>query len=215
MAAENGSRGLVDPDLIEKLKEISDDTKQLLTQEVELAKAEILQKVDIVKDDFQQATSQVSYEIQATKGELVEVGKKAGMGAGLFSGAGLFGLAAFATLTVALIAGIGEFMPIWGSALIVTLLYGIVAGALAMAGKSKVQQASDQMPAATQHINAMKNVVTNTKDQIQQDVPSFAPEMTIDSLKESKDKLADAWKKGSTESSPSWQQPPYKRPGQG
>lgn len=214
MAEGNGSRGLIDPDLIEKLKEISDDTKQLISQEVELAKAEILQKVDIVKADFQQASAQVSYEIQATKGELVEVGKKAGIGAGLFSGAGLFGLAAFATLTAALIAGIAEFLPVWAAALIVTALYGIAAGALAMAGRTKVQQASDQMPAATQHIDRMKDVVSNTKDKIQQDVP-VAPEMTIDSLKESKDKLADAWKKGNTESNPPWQQPPYRRAGQG
>lgn len=213
MAAENGARGLIDPDLIDKLKEISDDTKQLLSQEVELVKAEILQKVEIVKDDFQQATSQVSAEIQATKGELVEVGKKAGIGAGLFSGAGLFGLAAFGTLTVALVSGIAEFLPVWAAALIVTALYGIVAGVLGMAGKSKVQEASDQMPAATKHIDNIKNVATSTKDRIQADVPSFAPEMAIDSLKESKDQLADAWKKGSTESRPSWQQPPYKREG--
>ncbi len=214
MAADNGARGLLEPDLIEKLKEISDDTKQLVSQEVELAKAEILQKVELVKQDFQQASSRVSYEIQATKGELTEVGKKAGIGAGLFSGAGLFGLAAFATLTAALIAGIAEFMPAWAAALIVTVAYGVVAGGLAMAGRSKVQEATDQMPAATQHIDRMKDVVTSTKNRIQQDVP-LAPEMTIDSLKESKEQLADAWKKGSTESEPSWQQPPYSRPGQG
>lgn len=205
---------MLDPDLIEKLKEISDDTKQLVSQEVELAKAEILQKVELVKDDFQQASSQVSYEIQATKGELVEVGKKAGIGAGLFSGAGLFGLAAFATLTAALVAGIAEFMPAWAAALLVTALYGAVAGGLALAGRSKVQEATDQMPAATQHIDRMKNVVTSTKDRIQKDVP-LAPEMTIESLKESKEELAGAWKKGSTESRPPWEQPPYSRPGQG
>ncbi|MEX0790321.1 MAG: phage holin family protein [Actinomycetota bacterium] len=214
MAVDSGARGLLDPDLIEKLKEISDDTKQLVSQEVQLAKAEILQKVELVKADFQQASSQVSYEIQATKSELVEVCKKAGMGAGLFSGAGLFGLAAFATLTAALIAGLAEFMPVWGAALIVTALYGAVAAGLGLAGKTKVQEATDQMPAATQHIDRMKNVVTSTKDRIQQDVP-LAPEMTIDSLKESKEELVDAWKKGSTESRPPWQQPPYNGPGQG
>ncbi|HEX2053603.1 MAG TPA: phage holin family protein [Actinomycetota bacterium] len=209
MAGENGTRGLIDPDLVERLKDISDDTKQLIQQEVALAKAEILQKVDLAKDDFQQAASQLSYEVQQTKSELVEVGKKAGIGAGLFSGAGLFGLAAFGTLTAALIAGLAEFLPVWGSALIVTALYGIVAGILAMAGKAKVQQATDQLPAATQHVDNMKGVVASAKDRIQQDVP-LAPEMTIESLKGSKDKIADAWKKGSTE-----QQPPWKSPGLG
>ena len=208
MAEQGGVRGLVDPDLIDKLQEISDDSKQLLQQEVQLAKAEIMQKVDLIKDDVQQTASQVSYELQQTKGELAEVAKKAGIGAGLFSGAGLFGLAAFATFTAAIVAGIAEFLPVWASALIVTALYGIVGGTLAMAGKSKVQQATDQLPAATQHVSNLKGAVTSAKDKIQ-DVP-LAPETTIDSLKESKDKLADAWKRGSSESQPPWKSPGMK-----
>lgn len=210
MAAENGSRGLIDPDLIQRLKDISDDTKQLVQQEVALAKAEILQKVDLVKDDFQQAASQVSSEVQQTKGELVEVGKKAGMGAGLFSGAGLFGLAAFATLTAALVAGLAELMPVWAGALVVTVLYGIVAGALAMFGKTKVQQAGDQLPAATRHVDNVKGVVSSTKDRIQEEVP-LAPERTIDSLKESKEQLTEAWKRGNAESQPPWESPGMKK----
>lgn len=209
MAAENGARGLIDPDLIDRLKDISDDTKQLIQQEIALAKAEILQKVDIAKGDFQQAASQISYEVQQTKSELAEVGKKAGIGAGLFSGAGLFGLAAFGTLTAALIAGIAEFLPLWASALVVTVLYAIVAGTLAMAGKSKVQQATEQMPAATRHVENVKGVIADTKYRIQQDVP-LVPQMTVDSLKESKDEIAEAWKRGSTA-----QQPPWKSPGMG
>lgn len=205
MAEQGGVRGLLDPDLIDKLQEISEDSKQLLQQEVQLAKAEILQKVDLVKDDLQQTASQVSYELQQTKGELAEVAKKAGIGAGLFSGAGLFGLAAFATLTAALVAGIAEFLPIWVSALIVTALYGIAAGILALAGKSKVQQATDQLPAATQHVTNVKSAVTSAKDKIQ-DVP-LVPERTINSLKDSKDELADAWKRGSSETQPPWKSP--------
>lgn len=210
MAEQGGVRGLLDPDLVGKLKEISDDTKRLVQQEVQLAKAEIMQKVDLVKDDLQQTAAQVSHELQQTKDELVEVGKKAGIGAGLFSGAGLFGLAAFATLTAALVAGLAEFMPTWGSALVVTGLYGIAAGVLAMAGKSKVQQASDQLPAATQHVANVKDAVTSAKDKIQQDVP-LAPEMTINSLKQSKDQLADAWKRGSTENELPGQSPGEKQ----
>jgi len=201
MADENGARGLLNPDLVDKLKEVSDETKVLLQKEVQLAKAEIMQKVDLVKDDFQRTASQVSYEVQQTKGELAEVGKKAGIGAGLFSGAGLFGLAAFATLTTALVAGLAEFMPVWASALIVTGFYGIAAGILAMAGKTKVQQAGDQLPAATEHVSNVREAVTSAKDRVQQDV-SLAPEMTVESLKESKDKLADAWKRGSNEGQP-------------
>jgi hypothetical protein len=195
MADDNGARGLLNPDLTDRLQDVTQQTKQLVQQEVELAKSEILQKMDLLKDEFERAGSQITYELQGAKSELAQVGKKAGIGAGLFSGAGLFGLAAFATLTAALIAGIGEFLPIWASALIVTAIYGAAAGGLAMAGKSKIDEAEAELPAATQHMDRMKGVVTGTKDRIQHDVP-LAPQQTIDSIKRSKDDLQSAWQRG-------------------
>ncbi|HEX2178698.1 MAG TPA: phage holin family protein [Actinomycetota bacterium] len=194
MADENGARGLLNPDLTDRLKDVTQETKHLVQQEMELAKAEILQKMDLLKDEFERAGSQINYELQATKGELVEIGKKAGIGAGLFSGAGLFGLAAFATLTVALVAGLAEFLPVWVSALAVTVIYGGVAGGLAMAGKGKIEEAQAEVPDATQHIDRMKGVVTGAKDRMQ-DVP-LAPQQTIDSIKQSKDDLQSAWQRG-------------------
>ncbi len=195
MADDNGARALLNPDLTDRLKDVTQETKHLVQQEVALAKAEILQKIDLLKDEFERTGAQVNQELQAAKGELVEVGKKAGIGAGLFSGAGLFGLAAFATLTAALIAGIAEATPVWAAALIVTAIYGAVAGGLAMAGKGKIQEAGADLPAAAQHVDRAKDVVSGTKDRIQHDVP-LAPEKTIDSIKRSKDDLQSAWQRG-------------------
>src|SRR5918999_6053365 len=94
----------------ELLKELSDHTTTLVRQEIELAKA-----------------------------ELGEKGKKAGIGAGMFGGAGLFGLFAFAALTAAFIGAVDLAVPFWAAALIVAAVYGAIAGALALTGKNKVQ----------------------------------------------------------------------------
>ena len=56
---------------------------------------------DIVKDATQQAQTLIRQEIELAKVELSEKGKKAGIGAGMFGGAGLFGLFAFGALTAA------------------------------------------------------------------------------------------------------------------
>jgi uncharacterized membrane protein YqjE len=101
----------------ELLKELSDHTTALVRQEIELAKA-----------------------------ELGEKGKKAGLGAGMFGGAGLFGVFALAALTTCIIAALDTAMPLWLAALIVTVVYAAIAGVLALQGRSKVQEAGPPVP---------------------------------------------------------------------
>jgi uncharacterized membrane protein YqjE len=104
----------------ELLKRLSDETTTLVKQEVELAKAELQQK-----------------------------GKQAGIGAGMFGGAGLFGVGAFAALTACIIAALESAMALWLAALIVTVVYAAVAGVLAMRGKQKVKEAAPPVPEQT------------------------------------------------------------------
>jgi nitrate/nitrite transporter NarK len=68
------------------------------------------------------------------------------MGAGMFGGAGLFGVGAFAALTACLIAALDTAMPLWLAALIVTVLYAAVAALLALRGKRKVAEATPPVP---------------------------------------------------------------------
>jgi hypothetical protein len=108
----------------ELLKELSDHTTTLVKQEIDLAKAELAQK-----------------------------GKTAGLGAGMFGGAGLFGVFAFAALTTCAIAALTEAMPLWLAALIVTVVYAAVAGVLGLQGRNKVQEATPVAPEqATQSV---------------------------------------------------------------
>jgi uncharacterized membrane protein YqjE len=101
----------------ELLKELSDHTTTLVRQEIELAKA-----------------------------ELGEKGKKAGVGAGMFGGAGLFGVFALAALTTGIIVALDSAMPLWLAALIVAVVYGAIGAVLALQGRNKVQQAGPPVP---------------------------------------------------------------------
>jgi uncharacterized membrane protein YqjE len=88
----------------------------------------------------------VRSEIRLAQAELTEKGKKAGVGVGLFSAAGLFslyGLAALLTTTVVLL---DLALPLWASALIVTLVLFAIAGVAALVGKKQVSQATPAAP---------------------------------------------------------------------
>jgi uncharacterized membrane protein YqjE len=119
MADRNGQTNQQDRPVGELVKELSEQTSTLVRKEVELAKA-----------------------------ELAEKGKKAGLGAGMFGGAGLFGFFAFAGLTATFILALSEAMAPWLAALIVTVVYGAIAGVLALQGKNKVKEAGPPVPEA-------------------------------------------------------------------
>jgi uncharacterized membrane protein YqjE len=117
MAADQNNNNLRERPTGELLKELSDSTTTLVRKEIELAKA-----------------------------ELGEKGKKAGLGAGMFGGAGLFGVFAFAALTTCIIVALDSAMPLWLAALIVAVVYGAIAGVLALQGRNKVQEAGPPVP---------------------------------------------------------------------
>ncbi len=61
---------------------------------------------DLLKQLSDHTTTLVKQEIDLAKAELSEKGKKAGAGAGMFGGAGLFAVFAFAAVTTCLIAAL-------------------------------------------------------------------------------------------------------------
>lgn len=103
---------------------------------------------ELVKELSEQTSTLVRKEVELAKAELAEKGKKAGLGAGMFGGAGLFGFFAFAGLTATFILALSEAMAPWLAALIVTVVYGAIAGVLALQGKNKVKEAGPPVPEA-------------------------------------------------------------------
>lgn len=79
-------------------------------------------------------------EVELAKAELSDSAKKAGKGAGMFGGAGVAGFLALMFLSIALWWGLGYLMGNVWSALIVAVIWGIVAAILAMRGKKEVEE---------------------------------------------------------------------------
>ena len=121
---------------------------------------------DLARQLSLQTTELARHEVELAKAELHVKGKRAAMGAGMFGGAGAFGVYALGALTAAIIAGIAEVLPVWAAALIVAALYGAVAGILALRGRKKVQQATPPLPEET--VQSVKEDVRYTKQRAQE-----------------------------------------------
>lgn len=101
---------------------------------------------ELVKQLSEQTTRLVHQEIELAKAELTVKGKRAGLGAGMFGGAGVFGFYAVGALTAAAILALSLAVTGWLAALIVAVALAAVAGVLALQGKNKVQQATPPIP---------------------------------------------------------------------
>jgi uncharacterized small protein (DUF1192 family) len=104
----------------ELCKRMAADAGTLIRQEVELAKAEVTQKV-----------------------------QEAGAAGALFGGAFILALLAAGAMTAGLILLLALEMPGWVAAMIVTLAYGAIAFALVSVGRRRLREASPPVPEAT------------------------------------------------------------------
>src|SRR5688572_3805847 len=108
-----------------------------------------------------QTTALVRQEVELAKAELREKGKAAGLGAGMFGGAGALGLYALGALTACLILAFATFLDAWLAALVVAAGYGAIAGILALTGRKKVEEGTPPLP--EQAIESTKEDVQWTK----------------------------------------------------
>lgn len=108
---------------------------------------------ELFKDLATGTQTLVSQEIRLAKLEITESIKNAGLGAGLFAGAAVFGLVGLIALAFTLVAVLSLFLPPWLAGLIVTVLFFGVAGALALIGKNRLSKAN---PAPEETIQTLK-----------------------------------------------------------
>lgn len=104
---------------------------------------------ELVKQLADQTTALVRQEVELAKAELAQKGKRAGIGAGMFGGAGVLGLYAVGALTAAAILALATALDGWLAALIVGVVYAAVAGVLALQGRRKVREATPVAPERT------------------------------------------------------------------
>jgi uncharacterized membrane protein YqjE len=116
---------------------------------------------ELVQRASNQAAELVRDEIKLAQLELQEKGKRAGIGAGMFGGSGLFALYGLGALVATAILALATAVDAWLAGLIVAVVLFAVAGVLALTGKKQVEQATP--PAPEQAIDSVKTDVDQIK----------------------------------------------------
>jgi putative superfamily III holin-X len=104
---------------------------------------------ELMQQLTEQTTRLAQKEIELAKAEMAVKGKRLGLGAGALSAAGLIALLASGAATAAAIFGLATALEGWLAALIVAVVYLVLAGVLALVGRSKVQAATPPVPEQT------------------------------------------------------------------
>lgn len=94
----------------------------------------------------QQIPELIRSEIRLAQAEVAEKGKRAGVGIGMFSVAGLLAFFALATLVTTAILGLATVVEPWLAALIVAVVLLAGAAVVGLMGKNKVAEATPAAP---------------------------------------------------------------------
>ena len=109
----------------------------------------------------EQTSRLVRDELQLAQVELKDTAKRAGLGAGLFSAAGVLALFGLGALIATAISALTLVLPLWASALIVAVVLFIAAGVAGLVGKKQVQQAT---PTPERTVENVKRDVAEVKE---------------------------------------------------
>ena len=108
-----------------------------------------------------QTSRLVRDEMRLAQKEFVESAKHAGIGAGLFSVAGLVAVFGLASMVAAAIAALSLVLPVWAAALIVAVALFAVAGIAGLVSKKQLTQAD---PTPTKTVASVKQDIDEVKE---------------------------------------------------
>ena len=94
---------------------------------------------ELLADVSRDFSTLIRQEVELAKAEVKESATKAGKGAGMFAGAGLGGHMVLLFLSIALWWGLGDVTGHAISALIVALVWALIAAALAVLGRKELK----------------------------------------------------------------------------
>jgi uncharacterized membrane protein YqjE len=97
----------------------------------------------------EKSTQLIRDELRLAQAEMTAKAKHAGLGAGLFGGAGLVALYGLGALVATVILLLALAMAPWVAALIVTVALFAIAGIAALVGKKQVSRATPPKPEQT------------------------------------------------------------------
>jgi hypothetical protein len=109
---------------------------------------------DLIAEVSRDISTLMRQEVELAKAELKQTAKQTGKGAGLFGGAGVAGFFALLFVSIALWWGLGYLMGNAWSAVIVAVLWGIVAAVLYFTGKKEF----DEVEGMPQTVDTVKQI---------------------------------------------------------
>ena len=121
---------------------------------------------ELVQQLSEQTTTLARKEVELAKAEMAIKAKRIGVGAGAFGAAGIVALFAVGALTATLILALATAMSAWLAALIVTALYGAIAGILALVGRQRVEAGTPPVPERA--IESSKEDVETAKQRVKE-----------------------------------------------
>jgi uncharacterized membrane protein YqjE len=116
---------------------------------------------ELVQQLSNQTATLVRQELKLAQTELQEKGKRVGIGAGMFGGAGIVALYGVGALIAAAIIGLGTVLEPWIAGVIVGVVLLVVAGILALSGRKQVERGTPPVP--EQAIESAKRDVDEVK----------------------------------------------------
>jgi uncharacterized membrane protein YqjE len=119
---------------------------------------------ELVKDLSTQVSALVRQELELAKVELTAKGKQAGVGAGMFGGAGVLALYGVGALVATALLALATAVDGWLAALIVAVVLLATAGVLALLGKARTKRAVPPVPEQT--VETIKEDVRYTKEHV-------------------------------------------------
>jgi hypothetical protein len=179
---QNGAE-LRDKHIGELLAQLGNDTSTLVRQEMALARAELSERLDVIRADVAEAMElardESTRKLDRARRDVKKKGKTAGVGLGMFGAAGVASLLALGTLSAAIVLLLDRVLATDLAALLVGLAWALVAAAAALRGREKVHEigvirAGDYVP--TQTFAAVRDRASDAKQ--------LVPEQTIETLKE-------------------------------
>lgn len=95
---------------------------------------------ELLGDVTRDLSTLMRQEVELAKAEAKQSATKAGKGAGMLGGAGIAGHFVLVFLSLALMFALGALMPLGWAALIVAVIWGIIAAVLASIGRKELKQ---------------------------------------------------------------------------
>ncbi|MCK0118550.1 phage holin family protein [Isoptericola sp. S6320L] len=118
---------------------------------------------ELVSEVTQDLSTLMRQEIELAKAEATESAKNAGKGAGLLGGAGYSAGMAVFFLSVALWWALGTLMGLGWSALVVAVIWALVAGVLAAVGRKEVQR-TQGLPRTTDSLKKIPHALRGQEE---------------------------------------------------